>query len=398
MKFGFATCGRILDPDIRRESFFDKNEQALLLNELASTMPNSEWVCVGRTRTVDPSDYGQPESVYNPWRPRTNVAAGIDLAEELAADLDGLVVWLDLHPPLSVPGRVRKIRSEGVATPLQWGQRNVAPTICAANVVADRGKPVLYVLTDPLARMQARDIKWPPGELLTQFDHEAEGRHFRYGDRRLPEDCGYSGDEAWPDPNVPGYWRAVHRYRDIGTDIACLANVGWMEDNDRGFAIIGTEKPGRLERLNHWTAGLSPQMFGVWPSLEGVREAGNGATPDSPLWETMRGFNCTFLVTSESPLKGLKTWPTIKAWECFATGVIAFAPPDYDVFGKIIPLDGLLGEFLRVDNPQQLEARVDMVLNDREVWYTFAKMQRERYEAVMSERRYVKEIRKRLVA
>jgi len=401
MKVGYAKLGRsmLLDPD-KWGPVGGDNEPLLLLNRLARTYPNDEFVIVGRHGGGENAAVEKNVTVPELKKTKDWNEAADDVAQHYE-DLDAIVVWAGQHGTSNQP--IRKTNgSNDVTSPQEAFLRYSAPIVRGINKWrdADPSREEVWLHPDPRNYIKARDLKWPLQQpMLGQYEWSRKQRHYRWEDPQDPD--------GWPaewDPDLPGVWMAEHRYIYSQLEIVGIpdawdgAGAGF---NDRHhFGILVNEarsyvKLNRADIVADWVMPLKPVlMAGKW-SETGLQKLGLEAI-DPIHHADVPGILGMVKSTFTTPSSGSK-WATTKPWESFALGAVCFFHPDYDSQGHIIPTleqveAGIvqdsdlehLARWLRVRTPEELASRVAAVRDSEETYTWLTEMQRSLYKKAVS--------------
>lgn len=397
------------------------NEPPVLLNKLARAHPEHEFVIVGRNSGECPQDIGFPPNVLNPWTEWRPVGSSIakqmkehgklwatealdELTRSTFMSLDAVIGWVGQHGTSNSP--IPVIGDPCTVTSPQDSFVNYA-SYCVRGInhwvdAAGGARKEVWLCPDVRNYMKARDLKWPPASILSQFDWSKNEKHFRYGDPTPP------WEGAWEaEPNV---WGAVHTYvasslELVGIPSTMECNVEW--EGRHGFGIVINEaradvKISRLQAMKHWVMPAAPAWVrGKWSAASAAALGIAGVTPVPwwQQWDLLHQTRCTFTTPSSG-----SGWATTKPWEAFACGTVCFFHPAYDTQGHVIPtLDqpcederlSRLVKWLRVEEPAQLAERVAYLSADRDMWRELVLAQREHYDRAVAERRCITEIERR---
>ena len=360
------------------------NEAPAMLFELARRYPDVNWVVAGRH---DVGNAQLPPNIIAPELPiGIAVAENIALTNELFRDADGAVLWLGQHGTTNMP--TPQLNKPAVRTfPLDESLIYVGPTFDSLNRVGppdDGGYEPAWLCADPRNYLKSRDLKWyPRGPILAQYDFTRDQRHFRWYDKRTPDECAY-GEQSTAIGK--GHWSTKHGYAYSGLELTGVPrweDQSWPDFDDRvRFGVIINENRAyvtldRATITRDWIIPCEPDfMFGKWsPKGMGII----GREVESLHYTKLHDTFSTAKSTFTTPASGSR-WATAKPWESFALGVICFFHPFYDDQGHIIPtleqayhLDEsdelrLLAWWLRPRTPDELKVRVDRVNEDRETY------------------------------
>lgn len=440
-RVGYAKLGRNMPLDPKNWGVVGgDDEPPLLLKTLALTYPDVEWVLVGRNSGERPEDVGLPSNVTNPWTELRNVVssklrAARDTNEKIAVydehtldlfrNVDGLVIWTGQHGTSNSPIPVVGAGWESVTKP-QEAFINYASYIIRGINAYRQVDPVnreeVWLCPDPRNYVKCRDLKWPPRHpVLGQFVFNRTDKHERYTDTRTPEECGF-GDvvERVDDGHV---WLARHKYMYSQLEICGIlpehVNAEFSDDfhNRRRFGLFINEarayvKHNRRDAFMDYVLPLNPDfVHGKWgkESQEMITALGGPTIEPAPAdeyYDKLRSVKCTFTTPSSG-----SGWATTKIWQAFATGTVCFIHPEYDTQGHVVPttaqcenpeappidpMERNLAAWLRVESPEQLHKRVEVVSSSYETWLWLVRAQRMLYDRACSERRIIRLIAERL--
>lgn len=411
------------------------NEAPMLLNRLARRYPDVEFVLLGHNDGFVPGEVGLPSNVVNPF---------IDLKEDTRAaekhinvqgtpppeqslryiesmreiwkpwydSCSSIVAWIGQNDTINQP--IPKIDgSEGLGNSRMIYIRNCSYHFSIINSMRDERGPhnfePVWLCSDVWNVLKARDLKWPYNyPVLSQYNFTKKMTHWRYGDTRSPEECGFIAPAAHWHPKHPGCWESELEYVYSGLELGCSVPQTEFDSewSSRGrFGVIINQSraiSGRDEVLSQYVRPLWPDwIFGSWDS--------NRAPDISPFpWggipQLLKTVRCGLAV----PIKKDHSWATPKAWEMFAGGTVCFFHPRYDTQGHIIPTlaeahqlpaGNTLRElalWLRVENPGQLRKRVDHLNINEDAWQWIVHAQRAVYNVAREEQRCLNMIGHRL--
>jgi hypothetical protein len=402
-RIAYYKIGRslLLDPKLWGPVGGD-NEAPAMLFELARRYPEVDWVVTGRH---DVGDAPLPPNIIAPELPiGIEVAANIQLTNELYASCDGAVLWLGQHGTTNMP--TPQLNKPDIRTfPLDESLIYVGPTFDALNRIgppADGGYEPAWLCADPRNYLKSRDIKWyPNAPILGQYDMSRDQRHFRWYDTRTPEQCGASRSKDIG----KGHWSTEHSYIYSGLELTGVPrweDQPWPDFEDRvRFGVIINENRAyvtldRASITRDWIVPCEPDfLHGKW-SPKGMELIGREV--ESVHYTQLHDVFSTAKSTFTTPASGSR-WATAKPWESFALGVICFFHPFYDDQGHIIPTleqASQLGEddelrllawWLRPKNPDELKLRVDRVNEDRDTYLWLRDAQLRRLESARMEDR-----------
>lgn len=439
MRVGYAKLGRNMPLDPKNWGVVGgDDEPPLLLKTLAETYPNVEWVLVGRNSGEKPVDVGLPSNVTNPWTELRDVItselrAARSTNEKIAVydrhtldlfrNVDGLVIWTGQHGTSNSPIPVVGCEDWSTVTKPQEAFINYASYVIRGINAFREADPInreeVWLCPDPRNYVKCRDLKWPPRHpVLGQYEFSRTDKHERYTDPRTPAELHF--DDVVERVDDGHVWLARHRYVYSRLEICGVLPEhvnAWFADNfdERGrFGLFINEARAyvtlnRLNALTDYVLPLQPDfVHGKWSdkSQEQITALGGPTITPAPAevyYDKLRSVKCTFTTPSSG-----SHWATTKPWQAFATGTICFFHPDYDAQGHIIPtleeartrepgdLAGALAGWLRVETPEQLHKRVQIVSSNYETWLWLARAQRVLYDEACSERRIIKMIGDRL--
>ncbi|OFW55820.1 MAG: hypothetical protein A2Y75_05235 [Candidatus Solincola sediminis] len=424
MPLSLAKCGT-LGGDV---------ECAAIVNTLARRHPDDTFILLGRNSGERPSDVGMPANVINPWiewqpylrawintsgmnhanlsvyEQRRLHAFFAGLTEETFVNCDAHVWWLGQHGTTNMP--IPKIGARDVLTkPHDWCAYYVAFALSGINAWRESDpirREEIYLNADPRNWPKMRDLKWPlRHSVLAQYDYVTNIKHERYSDTRQPMDTDFG---LYATNEEPGVWRSTVRSVYSGLEINGLFpgtpfgdlvsfNDTW-ENRDRFGLFInesgktGNAKMQRVTAFEEWIAPQNPNwVHGKW-SDSSLTRLGRSISPApwDQYFPRLHSVRATFTTPSScSP------WATTKPWEAFAAGTVCFFHPEYDKQNHILRnADPTLQHMLRVKTPAQLASHIDAVNNNRDLWKTIVRLQREHFDNAMTEHKFLSMIEERI--
>lgn len=377
------------------------------LRRLAYLHPDVEWRLVGRNSGERPGVVGLPANVSNPWTDLSIPNAGDATPPEqvtairllhdkltvpLIAGCDDLVLWLGQHGTHN--SEIPLLDGSGLTTP-QWSFLNYARYVIdgvnAWRDVDPMSREEIWLCPDPRNYLKPRDLKWPAGPIVAQFNQERTTRHYRYGDPTDPDPDGWP-DVHWYRKSHPdvGVWEAPSDYRYGALELTTIPSpVAIKADETHSgrvpFGIaLNENKPGdyknsRLNELRTWVLEHEPDtpIYGKW-SARSLEVLGRDIQPIPypELFPALRRWLCTLT----TPASG-SGWATAKPWECFAVGTACFFHPGYDTQDHVLrDAPAGLRDWLRVPDPDQLWKRVKHLTANPVDWQWLVRAQREHFE------------------
>lgn len=417
---GFAKIGRTVHLDPKKWGFVGgDDEPPLSLVTLARRNPTDTFVLVGLNSGWDTTKDTLPSNIVNPWNPEVRKAiSSCNTSDEVKVifnehlrswfeRLDALVVWAGQSGTSnsSIP-KVGEPWGGKHVTPLQSQIRHSAYLTMGINAFRERD-PLKYeeiwLNPDPRNVPKMRDLKWPQRHpILTQYDF-AESRKFeRYMDSRHPYECGFGGIAQWEGDHL-WHARQYHTYSRLEIcgvtpeHIGEQPYVGW--DIRARFGLFINEArtyvtTARRPIVRDWVLPLEPDFIhGKWSDGH-ADELGREITPApwNRYYPLLRSVKSTFTTPSSG-----SGWATTKPWQAFATKTVCFFHPKYDTQNHILnDLPPFTREYLRVESPEELRARVDAVNEDRGLWDKITTDQYELYHRACDELTYAQMIEERI--
>ena len=433
-KIGYAKIGRSysLNPS-KATSVGGDADVVNLLMRLATSMPEHEFVLVGKNSGEDPATFGYPPNVINPWttwKEDWKNASALTTADEFInyvrtiygdsyKDLDGMIVWAGQHGSansqipmigadwITKPGTddddvITGGVAEALATPqaafiryVSWLLDYIARWRESKGI--DKAEEI-WLCPDPRNYLKCREkrnpIRYP---VLAQYDflnyHKAE----RYG--RFPEvlfdydPTGYREQSRWVS-NV-AYCYSGLELTAVSAPDEIPFEPGLLSDRHTFGMVVNENQQGgsdsRLKLLKSWVLPSFPnaEIRGHWTESSQIDlKRVINPVPYTEVYDVMKSFATT--LTTPASNSG---WATAKPWEAFALGSVCFFHPRYDDQGHILPIPGkedgkewsedakMLGSYLRVKDAKQFVERVDEVTNNPELFYALVTAQRRHYEA-----------------
>lgn len=429
MKVAYGKFGRSVRLDARRWGpVGGDNEPLYLLKHLAEAAPDVEWVLFGRNSGEDPQSIGLPPNVTNPWRdlpdempfmdmksPRTKeffddyVRRSVELAWPMLEDVDHCVFWLGQHGTST--SALPVVKGEGYTTPLYSTMNYCAFMTHCLNrwTDEDETRDVTWLTADVRNYLKDRSMKWPPRRpVIGQYDLTRLGKYTRYGDERVPTDCGYTGSFSGPDTWHVRVPYAYDQLEVVGIPHDWEPQVPFEERGRFGLVINEARSYVGLDRFSivrDWVAPLEPDfLVGKW-SPESMEKLGHQILPvkHSELPEHLGRVKTTFTTPSSG-----SGWATTKPWEAFALGAVCFFHPAYDDQGHIIPTReqlardivdpelAALAAWLRPRTPDELRRGVEAVCSSKETYEWLRDAQLRLWQRARGEQRAVQEILGRL--
>lgn len=355
---------------------------------------------------------GHMDGVENPWEAgltdelrealrlrgsRKGIIEEFDrLTQPVFDSLDGLVLWIGQHgpsnsyiPAIGAPDGTFTYAQE---SSLYYGSY----LIRGANLLRDKGLPVVYLCADARNYMKARDVKWPCSPyVLGQYNYSRTSKHYRYGDYTTPPPDEWSWDPADANGSSSSkVWVGPTHYRYSGLELCSLGkHIGnqfsdeFASRNSFGLFINEADiraKPSRKDIVRDWVLPLEPSFIhGEWTakSREELRRDILPA-PHESYYDLLRSVKCTFTTPSSG-----SGWATTKPWEAYAAGTVCFFHPAYDT-QKHIPTHAAQ----RVASPDELRLAIAKVSSSKQLWEEIVQFQHEQYELAVADWRHVKEI------
>jgi hypothetical protein len=446
MRIGYGKIGRTIGLTPQSWGVVGGDDEApLLLKTLAERWPEHTFVLLGRNSGEVPQDVGFPPNVENPFinlrgdilnlsrgnhSPMTlpelyRSAPGlIQVWAPVFDTLDHVIMWQGQHGTSNYP--IPKTDGSGEITrPQDAFVYYVNPMIGGINRMMHRDPHytrVVWLCADPRNLLKARDLAWPPQDVLGQFEFTKKEKHWRYDEPGDPKDFGFTGDWVKSD-RATNTWHVDHKYVYSQLEICGILPEhvnAWFSDDFHGrdrFGLFINEarayvKNNRRDAFVDYVLPLNPDfVHGKWSekSQEQITALGGPIIEPAPAevyYDKLRSVKCT--LTTPSSGSG---WATTKPWQSFATGTVCFFHPEYDTQGHIIPtlnqiaIDGsghydeelaTLAKWLRVEDPEQLHKRVDIINSSYETWLWLARTQRVLYDKACQERRILNLIGERL--
>lgn len=408
-------------------------EPIFTLDHLARRHPDIEWV-VGSRWTGDPS--GLPSNVTLPPLPKVEPRNHYDKAGNRFYDesrqpwaafeevlrpyfetADGVVLWAGQMGTTNYP--IPKVEDRSILTsPQDSFMTYCAPILQNLNRWRDvdpRAHEEVWLVSDARNYLKARDIKWPPGEIISHYDTVKKQPHERYGDERQPEEFKDLFNAHW---RAPGVWEADHHYKYYGLEIVSGVPETWAPElgfeDRRDFGIVINEArsyvgTNRAPIVRDWVVPLlkaPTDIVGKW-SPSGVEVI--GITPLVISHEHVPTWSGRYKCTLTTPSSG-SGWATTKWWEMAAVGTVCFCHPKWDDQGHIIPTTAALDanvwdqepalehffRWLRVETPAELAAKVKAVSESRETYEWLRDMQSWWLAKARHDDRALSEIERRL--
>jgi hypothetical protein len=388
------------------------NEPLYLLLKLARKHPDVEWVFGTRYRAGTTS--GLPDNVTIPPLPKRadDHEEWYEILWPFFEQADGVLLWLAAHGEVNRSGfPLLDLKSTAKIRPKD--EAKVWPILRCINRWREPdplAREEVWLAPDTRIILKARDLKWPPRHpIISQYPRTENRRHFRYGDLRTPEECGFKGEFD----RATDTWKVQHHYTVDGLEI-----VGIPEDWNHGrdfadrvpFRILTNEtKTGteldKANLLSEWTPGLSEGNLGGSWSAEGAAKVGVAVPRPVPFVDIpdfLGGAKSTFV----TPTSGVG-WPTLKMHEAFVLGTVCFFHPRADDLGSVVPtLEQIpsvadpdlksIAEWLRPATPEALAQRVREVNESRETYEQLRDAQLRLEARFVSEERAVRTIEQRL--
>lgn len=376
-----------------------------LLKRLAGERPDDEFFLIGRCQKIDPGSLGYPDNVVNPWDsagwalPTVSADSVADNQEAyfeaqkkfrvLTKDLhlDALVLWL---------GQVANANSPIPPSGEDWGPNTklTSPQVMAANYtlylvdLCNRtGIEPILLCPDPRNYWKPRELTRPLRKpILAQYQQVRGTRHEQYQEWEMPWQAGYTREGSQIVAT------AVYEYAAVElTALEEPASISFSDDPDRphdmglvtnenAFAV--PEDTSRLRQIQKYILAQWPgaPIWGKWTDAS-MKVLGRNIepVPYAQVYDTLRSF-CASMTF---PASG-SGWATAKPWEAFAVGTPMFFHHRYDDQGWIVPRSGSewreLRKFLIVHNQRQLWERTQKLRDDRGLFQSITRQQRELFE------------------
>lgn len=413
MRIGYGKIGRALTlSPAKWGQVGGDNEPPILLNKLARAWPQHEFTIVTRASADDPRDLGMPDNVVNVWPElrkdyklslaKTDAEAAIayqrEMLRPLFADLDVCILWTGQHGTSNSP--IPKVEDPSILTSPQMSMVSYTGGVLRAlNDWRDgdpSGRQEIWLCPDPRNYLKARDLKWPPGPILAQYDWSRGEKHFRFGDEETdPTSWGATWIEN-------GMWKAKHHYVyseletcGIPSNIECSYDPQGRD----AFGVVINEarayvKLDRASIVRDWVLPLNPAwIHGKW--LKPEEKLGLDVQPLDwrVMWDKLRTVRSTFTTPSSG-----SGWATTKPWEAFAVGTVCFFHPAYDTQDNILGRESFehLKKMLRPKTPADLEKAVHAMTYDDDLWLWTVQEQRRLFDEARGEARLMHMIEERL--
>lgn len=420
-------------------------EMVAVVKTLSLRHPEDQFWLVGRNTGENPADVGLPSNVINPWTHPDHRWAERLLAAKRDAGLnksnltinehfrvqeiydnltlptlramDGFVLWAGQHGTTNSP--IPGIKDPDKLTkPHDWCAHYCSFLLRGVNHWRDVdpwNREEIWLNADPRNYLKMRDLKWPLRHpVLTQFTFDHAIKHERYGDTELVnrEWRELGVEEELPSGKLSGIWKArVHNsYARLevnglvpGTPFGDLISYDDRHDRRGSFGLFINEARryvrddvARRYVLRDWVLPLEPDwIHGTW-SAESLREIGCTREIKPAPWDRYYPRLHSVRSTFTTPSSGSK-WATAKPWESFAAGTATFFHPAYDTQDNILgDAPRWLRDWLRVDSPEQLAERVEVMNEEPNRWLGVVRAQRAHFDRAVSELRYVRLVEDRL--
>lgn len=438
MRIGYGKIGRSFNLDRSNLSTLGGDIDVLnVLTRLAQMYPNDEIVLIGRNSGEIPSEVGLPANITNPWRDvwkplqadlraagcevslsRTGKSKQLSLEAELiglpifkryvewmSSGIDTYVLWLGQHGTSNWP--IPMTDGTGTLTHPQdafyWYAGHIIHAVNTWRDKSDGQFAETWLNPDPRNYLKCRDLKWPVGTVLGQFDYTYRTKHERYGDPREAKALGYDGD--WDHST----WAVKTRGTYAGVELTAIDPLtplfpGPDLDGRQPFGMIINENRkevtnARLDVMRMWVSPMfSPdiEIFGSWSAAsQDVLGRKIEPLPHNEAQQAMGRWRSTFT----TPASG-SGWATAKFWEAAAQNTVCFMHPGYDTQNHILkqlePDERSLHDWLRVESPEQLRKRVDAVMRDDDAYQWLAATQRRLLDRAMTQDRVGSILRERI--
>lgn len=416
-------------------------EMAAVVKRLALRHPTDEFWLLGRNHGNVPTDVGLPPNVINPWTEwgpllrKMQNAAGLnyahltvadqirmrgifsELTQDTFVDMDAHVWWVGQHGTCNTP--MLGLRDPDELTRPQDSHCYYASFImqgCNAwrETCGPRDHEEVFLNADARNGHKMRDYKWPfRHPVLGQFNSAKTIKHERYGDPKdlawwaentsaeISPDRGGRPDQVWVSQVHTVYSRLEINGLYPGTPFGNLISYDENGDRSGDFGLFINEarsyvKTGlsRLEVMQEWVEPLNPFFVcGTW-SKESQAKLGRTITP-AP-WDMYYPRLHSVRSTFTTPSSG-SGWATAKPWEAFAAGTVCFFHPAYDSQNHILAdAPRWLRNWLRVESPEELKYRVDVMASSETDWRAVVRGQRKHFDQALADERYMKMIEARI--
>lgn len=412
-------------------------EMIPIIKELALRHPEDEFILIGRNDGSVPSEVGLPANITNPWvewgpiirerRRETGLnKPNLSVDEHLAIQrmfdevtlptilgLDAIVLWAGQHGTTNMP--IPSIKDSTVLTkPHDWCAHYCAFLLRGVNLWRDVDpvrREEIWLNSDARNRLKLRDLKWPlRHSVLCQYTFSHPLKFHRYGDYD-PDDMPIQFMHQEYREEAGGIFYApvnnVYARLEIngllpGTPFGDLIsfNDRWAGRGKLGLFINETRKYvradiSRVRVMQEWVLPLEPNWaHGTW-SKDSQDELGLEIKPApwSDYYPRLHSVRSTFT----TPASGTG-WATAKPWEAFAAGTACFFHPSYDTQDNVLGdiEDSEVRRFLRVDSPETLKQRVELLNTREDVWRWIITTQRRHFENAIAEKRPIKMIENRI--
>ena len=414
------------------------------LDLLARRHPDCEFVLIGRNSGEDPQEVGLPPNVTQFWTKerrdelRTRVKEAnqrehnIDRLDDIVTGLDEMTMdtWRSLDQVIVWAGQHGTSNSRILVTKDNDTYTNPQDSFVLYGSYIVRGITVwrepdpvnreeIWLCPDPRNYVKCRDLRWPLRHpVISQYEQTRDQKFDRYVH-------GEPEHEAFPLKRIENehIWvaRTTYTYDRLEmTAVPAPDEIPWSLQNEitasHPFGMVINENRknvsnDRLSIMQEWVMPYFPDapVFGKWTadSLEKLGRDDISVIANEKIFETMGDWRCTFTTPASGSM-----WATAKPWEAFLAGTICFFHPKYDAQGHIIPtseqlntwervseMDELifqLGQWLRVDTPEELATRVRHLAENDDAYRWLRDAQRRYAEHAYSQMTPIRTIEDRL--
>lgn len=441
MKIGYGKLGRSMPLTLEDCGVVGGDMEGFaVLVQLAQKWPEHTFYIVGRNTGESPSEVGLPPNIINPWeawkpleqkwKKDNNFPSSYLQIEDMQKlrdfygveiipffeQLDGIVMWEGQHGSSNSPKPFTDDKSV-LTKPHDSSVKYCSFFLEGINAFRDRN-PLQYeeVILNADARnmRQSRDQRWPAWHpVLAQFNTDKNVSFNRGRGSELPtkEDLavpdGFKNlvtvrDHLWVGKIKYCYSRVEINALVPGNEFSNLVKYDETWEDRQHFGLFINEarayvnpRLGRKLAMQSYVLPLQPHfVHGQW-SEASLKELGIriDPAPFDQYYPKLHTVRSTFTTPSSG-----SGWATTKPWEAFAAGTVCFFHPAYDSQNHILAdAPEELRSYLRVIGPSGLRTKVEEMNNDRDKWLHMVRLQRAHFDKAISELRYMKMIKERLV-
>ena len=333
------------------------NEASCTLRALANRNPDKTFWIVGRTdygylNDAEKHDIFPYDNVRDVWGGRSIGPEHynesyfnhvVNYFKDNGVVLDYTVLMVGQIGSVTIPNKILKVNDPDAGPCASVLDMTKGYTTGITTWLNESKPKYIEIVNDPRYVMnQARDIFHLPEKSLGQYDYE-------YISNKINS---YEDQTRTPTP-VKSVYAGMETAFCIDYDHGVSANTN---RNTNFMMVLNEGKPSRYKMLKEWILDHNNDVdiYGKW--ADDIVENDSrfkGTLKIDAVQQKLQDVKFTFII----PIK--KGWVTSKYIEMIHAGVIPFLHPTYDEQRHTA-----IPDFLRVDTPQQLAERIEILSND----------------------------------